>query len=251
MEISMTNNNDLLLYRTEDGQTKLEVKLEGETVWLTQAQMSELFQRERTVIAKHIKSIYQSGELDEESTCAKNAHVGSTGQRYETAYYNLDVIIAVGYRVNSHRGTQFRIWATQQLREYITKGFVMNDERLSGGRTNYFDELVERVRRIRTSEANFYEKVKGIFATSIDYDTRTDYAHTFYATVQNKFHYAITGYTAAEIIAGRVDSNKRNMGLTQWKGDVITAAESRVAKNYLEELELKRLELLVEQFLSF
>jgi hypothetical protein len=136
-------------------------------------------------------------------------------------YYSLEMIISVGYRVNSHRGVQFRIWATQQLREYIVNGFVMNDERLSGGTTNYFDELVERVRRIRTSEANFYEKVRGIFATSIDYDPKTDHAKRFYATVQNKFHFALTGHTAAELVAGRVDSNKLNMGLTNWKGKVI------------------------------
>jgi hypothetical protein len=247
----MLNGNEILLYQSEDGESKIEVKLEGETVWLTQDQMAELFQRDKSVIARHIRNIYETGELILEQTLAKNATVGSDRKLREINYYNLDMIISVGYRVNSHRGTQFRIWATNQLREYIVKGFVMNDERLSEGHTNYFDELIERVRRIRTSEANFYDKVRGIFATSIDYDPRTDYAKQFYATVQNKFHFAIHGHTAAELIASRVDSTKPHMGLTNWKGNIVTRKDAEIAKNYLEELELKRLELLVEQFLSF
>jgi len=167
--------------------------------------------------------------------------------------YNLDAIISVGYRINSLRGTQFRIWATQKLREYIIKGFVMDDERLAEGgvKKTYFEEWKERIRRIRTSESNFYQKVRDVFATSADYDPKTDYAKLFYATVQNKFHYAITGLTAAEIVSSRIDSQKENMGLTNWKGEIITREQVQIAKNYLEELELKRLNLLVEQFLSF
>ena len=175
------------------------------------------------------------------------------GRIYDVNFYNLDVVISVGYRVNSLRGTQFRIWATQKLREYIIKGFVMDDERLAEGRVKktYFEEWEERIRRIRTSEANFYQKVRDVFATSADYNPKTDYAKLFFATVQNKFHFAITGLTAAEIVNSRIDSRKENMGLTNWRGEVITREQAEIAKNYLEELELKRLNLLVEQFLSF
>ncbi len=250
----MSNESQILLYHAEDGKTQIQVKLQDETVWLTQAQMAELFQRNIPTINEHIKNIYEEGELDEEATIRKFRIVQTEGKRRVTRdvdFYNLDVTISVGYRVKSHRGTQFRIWATQRLREYIVKGFVMDDQRLAGGVTNYFDELVERVRRIRTSERNFYEKVRDIFATSIDYDPKTDYAQQFYATVQNKFHYAIHGHTAAELIAKRIDSSKEHMGLTNWSGKIITSKDAKIAKNYLEELELKRLELLVEQFLSF
>jgi hypothetical protein len=242
---------EILLYQTDDGQTAIEVTLKDADVWLTQAQMADLFQREKSVISRHIRNVFETNELKETSVVAKNATTAADGKTYQTTYYSLDMVISVGYRVNSHRGTQFRVWATDKLRQYIMKGFVLDDARLSGEQTNYFDELLERVRRIRTSEKNFYDKVRDIFATSIDYDSRTPSAGEFYATVQNKFHYAITGKTAAELIAGRVDSSKPHMGLTSWKGAIITTADARVAKNYLEELELKRLELLVEQFLSF
>ncbi|MDZ7363401.1 MAG: virulence RhuM family protein [candidate division KSB1 bacterium] len=250
----MENTSEILLYRTEDGRTEIQVTLQDETVWLSQAQMAELFQKSIPTINEHIKNAYDEGELDEKSTIRKFRIVQTEKKRKVTRtidFYNLDVIISVGYRVKSHRGTQFRIWATQRLKEYIVKGFVMDDRRLAGGATNYFDELIERVRRIRTSERNFYEKVRDIFATSIDYDPQTDYARQFYATVQNKFHYAIHGRTAAELIAERVDSAKPFMGMTNWSGKIITRKEAEIAKNYLEELELKRLELLVEQFLSF
>jgi hypothetical protein len=247
----MSNQSQILLYRAEDGKTQIQVKLQGETVWLTQAQMAELFQKNVRTINEHIKNIFKEGELEENSVIRNFRIAAADGKQYDTNFYNLDVIISVGYRVKSHRGTQFRIWATQRLREYIVKGFVMDDQRLAGGVTNYFDELVERVRRIRTSEHNFYEKVRDIFATSIDYDPKTDYAQQFYATVQNKFHYAIHGHTAAELIAKRIDSGKEFMGLTSWSGKIITSKDAKIAKNYLEELELKRLELLVEQFLSF
>ena len=244
----MPSSNELLLYQTEDGETRIEVLLENETVWLTQAQMSELFQTERSVITRHIRNVFREGELNEESNVQKMHSATSTKP---ILIYNLDVIISVGYRVNSHRGTQFRIWATRQLREYIVKGFVINDDRLGNERSNYFDELVERVRRIRTSEANFYEKVRSIFSTSIDYHSRSEHAKVFFATVQNKFHYAIHGHTASELIASRIDSSKPNLGLTNWKGNIVTRKNAEVAKNYLGELELKRLELLVDQFLSF
>jgi hypothetical protein len=248
------NQSQIILYRTEDGKTQVQVVLQDETVWLTQAQMAELFQKDVRTINEHIQNIYQEGELEKAPTIRKFRIVQTEGKRKVTRdvdAYNLDVIISVGYRVKSHRGTQFRIWATQRLREYIVKGFVMDDERLEKRATNYFDELIERVRRIRTSERNFYEKVRDVFATSIDYDPKTDYAKQFYAVVQNKFHYAIHGHTAAELIAKRIDSTKEHMGLTNWSGKIITASDAKIAKNYLGELELKRLELLVEQFLSF
>ncbi len=249
----MEENNKIIIYNTEDGGLKIEVKLENESVWLSQAQMAELFQKDRKTITEHIGNVFKEGELAENSVCRKFQHTAIDGKSYDVNFYNLDVIISVGYRVRSHRGTQFRVWATQKLREYIIKGFAMDDERLANGNIarGYFQEWEERIRKIRTSEANFYQKVRDVFATSVDYNPKTDYAQKFFATVQNKFHYAITGLTAAEIIANRIDSNKTNLGLTNWKGEIITREQARVAKNYLEELELKRLNLLVEQFLSF
>lgn len=246
-------NNQIIIYSTEDGEMKLEVKLEDETVWLSQKQMAELFDKDRKTITWHIQNVFNEQELDENAVCLDSKHTASDNKEYLIKYYNLDVIISVGYRVKSLRGTQFRIWATQKLREYIIKGFVLNDERLADGRVkkSYFQELEERIRKIRTSEANFYQKIKDIFATSVDYDSRTDYAKKFFAMVQNKFHYAISGLTATEIINSRIDSNKRNLGLTNWQGEIITREQAEVAKNYLEELELKRLNLLVEQFLSY
>lgn len=246
--------SSIILYQSEEGQPAIQVQLKDETVWLNQIQMAELFQTDRSVVTKHIGNIISEGELLRESTCAKFAQVQIEGKRSiqrEIDYYNLDMIISVGYRVNSHRGVQFRIWATKTLREYIVKGFAIDDARLSGQQGNYFDELLERVRKIRTSEANFYTKVRQVFATSIDYTPDSDPAKTFFATVQNKFHYAITGLTAAEMITQRVSSKKPNMGLVHKKGVDITREEAETAKNYMEELELKRLELLVEQFLSF
>ncbi|MEK9153040.1 MAG: virulence RhuM family protein [Patescibacteria group bacterium] len=248
--------NKIIIYNTEDGSTKIEVKLMGETVWLSQAQMAELFDCSTDNISLHLKNIYFEGELDENRTTEDSSVVQKEGGREvnrSIRLYNLDAIISVGYRINSLRGTQFRIWATQKLKEYITKGFVMDDERLAGGKVakGYFQEWEERIRKIRTSEANFYQKVRDVFATSVDYNPKTDYAQKFFATVQNKFHFAITGLTAAEIVSSRVDSQKENMGLTNWKGEVVTREQAEIAKNYLEELELKRLNLLVEQFLSF
>ena len=241
-------NSQLILYQTEDGETQIQVIMQDETVWLTQKEMADLFQRDQSVISRHVNNVFKEGELDEESNMQK-MHIANSDK--PVAFYNLDVIISVGYRVKSHRGTQFRIWATGTLREYLVKGFVLNDERLEGNERNYFDELVERVRRIRTSEKQFYRKVLDIFATSIDYDTKTAQAQEFFAAVQNKFHYAIHGRTAAELITERINSQSPAMGLTNWSGKVVTAKDARIAKNYLQEIELKRLDLLVEQFLAY
>ena len=249
-------NNQIIIYNTEDGETKVEVRMKDETVWLSQKQMAELFDCSVDNISLHLKNVYLEGELGENRTSEESSVVQIEGGRSikrPMVLYNLDAIISVGYRINSLRGTQFRIWATQKLKEYIIKGFVMDDERLAEGRVKktYFEEWEERIRRIRTSEANFYQKVRDVFATSADYNHKTDYAKLFYSTVQNKFHYAITGLTAAEIVSARINSQKENMGLTNWKGEIITREQAQIAKNYLEELELKRLNLLVEQFLSF
>jgi len=246
---------EIILYQTENGNTKIEVILDNDTVWLNQYQIEDLFQTDRTSILRHIKNIYKTGELEEKSTCAKIAQVREEGNRKvrrEILYYNLDVIISVGYRVNSHRGTQFRIWATQQLKEYLIKGFVLDDERLkSGNQMNYFDELLERIRDIRSSERIFYQKVKDIYTTSIDYDSRVDMSMDFYATMQNKLHWAVHNHTAAELIKKRVSSEKKNMGLTTWKGEKIRKSDVTIAKNYLTEDELTQLNLLVEQYLAF
>lgn len=249
-------NNQIIIYDTQDGETKVEVLMKNETVWLSQKQMAELFDCSVDNIALHIKNVYVERELDEKRTSEESSVVQKEGYREvkrQVKVYNLDAIISVGYRINSLRGTQFRIWATQKLKEYIVKGFVMDDERLAEGRVQktYFEEWEERIRWIRTSEGNFYQKVRDVFATSADYNPKADYAKKFYATVQNKFHYAITGLTAAEIVSSRIDSQKENLGLTNWKGKIITREQAEIAKNYLEELELKRLNLLVEQFLSF
>lgn len=250
---TMSNNNQIIIYNTEDGQTKIEVKMQDDTVWLSQKQMAELFDCSTDNISLHLKKIFQEAELSENSVAEEYSVTAVDKKKYKVKHYNLDAIISVGYRINSLRGTQFRIWATQKLREYIIKGFVMDDERLENGKVakTYFQEWEERIRRIRTSEANFYQKVRDVFATSVDYNPKADYAQKFFAAVQNKFHFAITGLTAAEIVTRRADSNKKNMGLTNWKGEIITREQAEIAKNYLEELELKRLNLLVEQFLSF
>ena len=251
----MEYNSEIILYRTQDGQIKIDVLLEDETVWLTQNQLSELFQTDRTSIVKHIKNIYESGELSETATCAKIAQVQQEGKRKVTRniiYYNLDLIISVGYRVQSHVATHFRIWATQRLREYIVKGFALDDERMkAAGQIRYFDELTERIRDIRSSERIFYQKVKDIFCLSIDYDTRTEQARDFFATIQNKLHWAIHQHTAAELIAQRAMATEQNMGLHSWAGDKIRKSDVGITKNYLNEEELSQLNLLVEQFLAF
>ncbi len=251
----MENKSEIILYQTTDGETKIDVRLENETVWLNQNQLDTLFQTDRTSIVKHIKNIYESGELSEEATCAKIAQVQQEGTRKVTrniSFYNLDLIISVGYRVQSHVATHFRIWATQRLREYIVKGFALDDERMkAAGQMRYFDELSERIRDIRSSERIFYQKVKDIFCLSIDYDAKANQAKVFFATIQNKLHWAIHQHTAAELIAKRVISSDPNMGLTSWAGEKIRKSDVGIAKNYLNQDELSQLNLLVEQFLAF
>ncbi len=245
--------SEIILYQTQDGSTRIDVKTEGETVWLTQDQMAELFEKGRSTITEHILNIFKEHELEEKSVCRDFRRTGSDGKNYDVKHYNLDVIISVGYRVHSIRGTQFRIWATQRLREYIIKGFTMDDERLKqgGGRARYFEELLQRIRDIRTSERNFYQKITDIYATSINYNKDSRLTKQFFATVQNKLHYAVHGRTAAELIAERVDSEKMYMGLTNFKGNYITLADAHVAKNYLSEPELSQLNLIVSLFLDF
>jgi len=246
---------EFLLYRSEDGKIRIETRMENETVWLTINQMAELFGVDKSGISRHLKNIFESGELQREATVAKFASVQNEGVRSVTRkleYFNLDVIISVGYRVNSMRGTQFRIWATQRLREYLIKGFTLDDLRLKrGGGGNYFDELLARIRDIRSSEKVFWRKILDIYATSIDYDPNTDSSRTFFATIQNKMHWAAHGQTAAEIIYGRANSNKPNMGLTNWLGDGVRKSETAVAKNYLTEEELDILNRIVTAYLEF
>lgn len=243
----------IIIYKTDDGETKLRVKIEDETVWLTQDQMAELFEKGRTTITEHIQNVFKEGELNEKAVCREFRRTGPDGKEYTVKHYNLDVIISVGYRVKSLRGTQFRIWATQRLREYIIKGFTLDDERLKqgGGRSRYFEELLQRVRDIRSSERNFYQKVTDIYATSIDYRSDDQLTKIFFATVQNKMHYAVHGHTAAEIIEKRADSRKPLMGMTNFKGNYITVQDVTIAKNYLTEPELRQLNLIVSLYLDF
>ena len=242
------SNSEILLYQTEDGQTKIDVRLEEETVWLTQVQMSELFQKERSVITKHIKNIFEEGELHEESN-VQILHI--SGSDRPVKFYNLDVVISVGYRVKSHQGTKFRQWATARLKEYIVKGFTMNDDLLKqAGGGNYFDELLARIRDIRSSEKVFWRKILDIYATSIDYDPSLEMSVMFFKTVQNKMHWAAHGHTAAEIIYQRVDSGKPNVGLSSFKGNNPTKQETEVAKNYLAEDELNILNRIVTAYLE-
>jgi hypothetical protein len=241
-------SSEILIYQTDDGKTKIETRLENETVWLTQEQISELFQRERSVITKHINNVFQEGELEEKSN-VQILHI--TGSDRPVKIYNLDVIISVGYRVKSHRGVQFRKWATAIIKEYIIKGFTMNDELLKeAGGGNYFDELLARIRDIRSSEKVFWRKVLDIYATSIDYDPSAEITTAFFKTIQNKMHWAAHGHTAAEIIYQRVDSSKPNAGLTHFKGSRPTKQEAEIAKNYLSEDELNVLNRMVTAYLE-
>ena len=227
-------NTNIIIYQTEDGNTKIETRLEDETVWLTQAQLAELFQKNRVTITEHIRNIFKEGELPENSACRKFRHTAADGKEYNTTFYNLDVIISVGYRVKSHQGTKFRQWATTRLREYIVKGFTMNDELLKqAGCGNYFDELLARIRDIRSSEKVFWRKVLDIYATSIDYDPNLEISIQFFQTAQNKMHWAAHGQTAAEMIYTRIDAQKPNLGLTSFKGKKPTKQETEIAKNYL------------------
>ena len=250
-------SSDILLWRTEDSRIRIKVRFQDESVWLSLNQMAELFQRDKSVISRHIRNIFKERELQAGSTVAKFATVQSEGSRQVSRvvdFYNLDVIISVGYRVKSHRGTQFRIWATQRLREFIIKGFTLDDERLKEGRTfgvDYFDELLERIRDIRASEKRFYRKITDIYKLSVDYDPNVEITLEFFATVQNKLHWAITGHTAAELIAERVDATKPNMGLTSWKGAKVRKGDVTVAKNYLTETELRSLNRIVTMYLDY
>ena len=249
------DKGQFLLYQTPDGDSQIEVKLQNDTVWLSLDQMAELFQRNKSTISRHIKNVLEDGELKEETTVANFATVQNEGTRKverTIAYYNLDMIISVGYRVHSYRGVQFRIWATKVLKEYIVKGFAMNDDMLKrAGGGNYFDELLARIRDIRSSEKVFYRKVLEIYALSIDYDPRVEMTQKFFKTVQNKMHYSVHGHTAAEIIYERADAKKDFMGLTTWAGAMLTKPEAEIAKNYLTQEEIKSLNRIVSMYLDF
>ena len=249
------DKGQFLLYQTPDGDSQIEVKLQNDTVWLSLDQMAELFQRNKSTISRHIKNVLEDGELEEEATIANFATVQNEGTRKVErviAYYNLDMIISVGYRVHSYRGVQFRIWATKVLKEYIVKGFAMNDDLLKrAGGGNYFDELLARIRDIRSSEKVFYRKVLEIYALSIDYDPRVEMTQQFFKTVQNKMHYSVHGHTAAEIIYERADAEKDFMGLTTWSGAMPTKPEAEIAKNYLTHEEIKSLNRIVSLYLDF
>ena len=244
--------SEILIYQTDDGKTRIEVRLENETVWLNQAQLCELFDKNKRTISEHIQNIFKEGELQENSVVRNFRTTAADGKTYTITYYNLDIIISVGYRVKSHRGTQFRIWATQRLREYIIKGFTLDDERLKqAGGGNYFDELLARIRDIRSSEKLFWRKALDIYASSIDYDPNTDMSRQFFAVVQNKMHWAAHGHTAAEIIEGRADASKQNMGLTSWFGSRLSKSDIEIAKNYLNQEEIEVLNRIVTIYLDF
>ncbi|MCI6111870.1 MAG: virulence RhuM family protein [Prevotella sp.] len=249
------DKGQFLLYQTPDGDSQIEVKLQDDTVWLSLDQMAELFQRNKSTISRHIKNVLEDGELQEEATIANFATVQNEGTRKVErviAYYNLDMIISVGYRVHSYRGVQFRIWATKVLKEYIVKGFAMNDDLLKrAGGGNYFDELLARIRDIRSSEKVFYRKVLEIYALSIDYDPRVEMTQKFFKTIQNKMHYSVHGHTAAEIIYERADAEKDFMGLTTWSGAMPSKPEAEIAKNYLTHEEIKSLNRIVSLYLDF
>ena len=257
--ISTSTFTEILLYKTPNGDVKIEVFLKDENIWLTQAKMVELFKRDKSVISRHIKNIFKEKELQQNSVVANFATTAGDGKTYNIEYYNLDVIISVGYRVNSARATLFRIWATRILNEYIRKGFVMDDERLKNPNNifgkDYFDEQLARIRDIRSSERRFYQKITDIYSQcSADYDVNSEITKQFFATVQNKLHYAITGQTAAEIVHNRVDGEKENMGLTSWKNSPdgkIRKTDIEVAKNYLTEDELNKLNRIVTMYLDY
>lgn len=249
----MDNKNEVLIYEDKDGLTRVDVKFIDEDVWLTKYQLADIYKTTRQNIEQHINNIYNDNELPK-STCKKFLQVQKEGNREvkrSIDHYNLDMIIALGYRVQSDIAVRFRIWATQRLHEYIQKGFTMDDNRLKQGGNRYFKELLQRIRDIRSSERNFYQQVTDIYATSIDYDPRSEITKKFFATVQNKLHYAVHEQTAAELIYNRVDSEKPYVGMTNFKGNYVTIDDVKIAKNYLSEIELQRLNLLVSQFLDF
>ncbi|MBR1737179.1 MAG: virulence RhuM family protein, partial [Firmicutes bacterium] len=242
-------HGEIVIYQTEDGLTKIDVNMQNETVWLSLDQMADLFQKNKSTISRHIKNIFNEGELNQNSVVANFATTASDGKKYQVAYYNLDVIISVGYRVKSLRGTQFRIWALNVLKEYIIKGFAMDDERLKGnGGGNYWKELLERIRDIRSSEKVLYRQVLDLYATSVDYDPKSEDSVQFFKIVQNKLHYAAHGHTAAEVIYDRADAKKPFMGLTSFSGELPALKDIGVAKNYLNENELKILNNLVSGY---
>ena len=259
MSIITPSNSDFILYTSQDGEVRVGVFVNDETVWLTQKAMQELFDRSKSTVSEHISNVFKEGELEESQVVRKFRTTADDGKDYEVSYYNLDVIISVGYRIKSQRGTQFRIWATKTLKEFIIKGFVLDDKRLKqGGQVfgkDYFDELLERIREIRASERRFYQKITDIYAQcSIDYDLKSDLTLNFYKTVQNKLHWAITGNTAAEIIDKRANAENPNMGLTSWKNSFegkILKSDTNIAKNYLTEKEISELNRLVELYLNF
>ena len=258
IEMELQDKGQIILYQTQDGESKLEVTLANETVWLTIDQMAELFQRNKSTISRHVRNVFEEGELNREVVVAKYATTtqhGAINGKFQTHlvdYYNLDMIISIGYRVKSYRGVQFRIWATQVLKEYLVKGFALNDELLkNAGKGNYFDELLARIRDIRSSEKIFYRKVLEIYALSIDYDPRTEATRQFFATVQNKMHFSVHGHTAAEVIYNRADAEKDFMGLTSWTGILPKKTDAEYAKNYLTEEELDILNRIVNLFLDF
>ena len=245
--------SEFLIYQAEDGKTQLSVVLENEELWLSQKQLTELFGKAKTTISEHIKHIFEDGELREDSVVRFFRTTAADGKSYEVAHYNLDMVLALGYRVRSQAGIRFRQWASAQLKEYLVKGFVLDDERLKnpGQARDYFDELTRRLQDIRTSKRRFYQKITDIYATSVDYDSNAVITQEFFATVQNKVHYAIHGHTAAELIKQRADSGQPNMGLTNWSGARIRKSDVSVAKNYLTEEELRALNNLAEQYLVF
>ena len=249
------DKGQILLYQTPDGESRIEVRLQDETVWLSLDQMAELFQRNKSTISRHIKNVFEEGELQSDATVAFFATLQTEGKRKverNIAYYNLDMIISVGYRVHSYRGVQFRIWATHVLKEYIVKGFALNDDLLKrAGGGNYFDELLARIRDIRSSEKVFYRKVLEIYALSIDYNPRVEITQEFFKTVQNKMHYSVHGHTAAEIIYERADAQKDFMGLTTWTGVMPKKTDAEIAKNYLSQEEITTLNRIVSLYLDF
>lgn len=245
-------SGEVIIYQTEDGLTRLSVNLKDETVWLSLNQIAELFERDKSTISKHIKHVFEEGELEEKAVVAYFATTAADGKEYQVEYYNLDVIISVGYRVKSKRGTQFRIWANKVLKEYLIKGFAMDDERLKGrGGGDYWKELFERIKDIRSSEKLMYRQVLDLYATAIDYDPKAKESKKFFAIVQNKLHYATHGHTAAELIYERVDASKKNVGMTNFHGEYPTIKDVGVAKNYLSETELKVLNNLVSGYFDF
>ena len=248
------NENNIIIYQDENGITKVNVRFVDEDIWLTQNQIAEIYETTQQNVSLHINNIYKDKELEQNSTHKEFLLVQKEGNRNvkrNIDHYNLDMIIALGYRVQSQVATRFRVWATQRLHEYIQKGFALDDERLKQGGNRYFRELLQRIRDIRSSERNFYQQVTDIYATSIDYDPRTELTKKFFATVQNKLHYAVHEHTAAEIIYERVDNEKPFVGMTNFKGDYVTVDDVKIAKNYLSEIELQRLNLLVSQFLDY